>query len=63
MENQEIESLAVDLANDAKDSGLKCIIIYSEGNAQSISRVDFDYLRKRLSALLPDLSVVYQLSK
>jgi diacylglycerol kinase family enzyme len=63
MENHEIESLAQDLANDAKESGVNRIVINSEGEAYSLSPYAFEVLKKRLHVLLPDVAVEYQQSK
>ena len=63
MEDHEIESLAQDLVNDVKGSGVNRIVIKSEGKSQSISPVAFEALKERLCTLLPGVSVVYELSK
>lgn len=61
MRNEEVESLAQDLARDVQESGVTEIVITSEGKLQSMSLSDFDILKVRLSELVPGLTVLYKL--
>ena len=61
MRNEEVESLAQDLARDVQESGVTEIVITSEGKLQSMSLSDFDILKVRLSELVPGITVLYKL--
>lgn len=58
--NHEIEVLAHDLARDVREMKYEEIIIYAEGNENSMSEAQFEILKERLALLAPGIRVVYR---
>lgn len=60
--NTELEQLAEELANDAKDGGYSTIIIRPENNSLKAQLTQSDYceLKKLLAILAPELNIEYQ---
>ena len=61
--NHEIETLAQDLARDVRETKYEEIMIYADGNANSMSKAQFEILGETLALLAPGIPVVYRPTK